>query len=162
MLTNMSKTRQLPALAVFLITTFAASAPGGWATTSSVASWYPGLHKPAWNPPSWIFGPVWTALYITIGVAAWLVWRRRAERSIGPAMTAWAVQLALNAGWSIVFFGLRQPGWAVVEISALWCAIAVTIALFARHSRSAAWLLVPYLAWVSFATVLNVAIWRLN
>ena len=158
----MSKTRQLASLAAFLILTFAACALGGWATSSSVASWYPALHKPAWNPPSWIFGPVWTALYITIGEAAWLVWRRRAERPIRPAMTAWAVQLALNAGWSIVFFGLRQPGWAVVEISALWCAIAVTIALFARHSRGAAILLMLYLAWVSFATVLNVAIWRLN
>jgi benzodiazapine receptor len=158
----MSKTRQFSALALFLISTLAAGALGGWATSSSVASWYPGLSKPAWNPPAWVFGPVWTALYISIGVAAWLVWRRREAGAVRGPMTAWAVQLALNAGWSVVFFGLRQPGWAVVEITALWCAIAVTICLFAQHSRAAALLLVPYLAWVSFATVLNVAIWRLN
>ena len=158
----MSKSRQFAALAVFVLLTFAAGALGGWATSASVASWYPGLQKPSWNPPSWVFGPVWTALYITIGVAAWLVWRRREAGGGRAALAAWSIQLALNAGWSVVFFGMRQPGWAVVEIAALWCAIAVTIGLFARHSRGAALLLVPYLAWVSFAAILNVTIWRVN
>lgn len=121
--------------------------------------WYAGLNKPAWNPPNWIFGPVWTTLYILMGVSAWLVWQRANSR---PALSMFLVQLALNALWTPVFFGLKQPGTAFAVILAMWSAIAATIAMFWNRSRTGAALLVPYLAWVSFATALNFAIWRLN
>lgn len=121
--------------------------------------WYAGLNKPAWNPPNWIFGPVWTTLYILMGVSAWLVWQRANSR---PALSMFLVQLALNALWTPVFFGLKQPGAAFAVILAMWSAIAATIALFWNRCRTGAALLVPYLAWVSFATALNFAIWRLN
>ena len=146
-------------LAAWVAVTFAAAAIGNWATGSSVGDWYGTLRKPSWTPPGWLFGPVWTVLYASMATAAWMVWRRVGW---GRATAAYGVQLALNAGWSVLFFGLRQPGWAAAEIIALWLAIAVTIALFARESKAAAWLLVPYLAWVTFAAALNVAIWRLN
>ena len=126
------------------------------------AEWYASLKKPSWNPPGWIFGPVWTALYAMMAVAAWLVWRRggfAAQR--GPLML-FLTQLALNAAWTPLFFGLRRPGVAFAEILLLWLAIAWTIGIFWRVHRVAAWLLAPYLAWVSFAAALNFALWRLN
>lgn len=121
--------------------------------------WYASLNKPSWNPPSWVFGPVWTTLYIAMGVSAWLVWRAGNARL---ALSVFLIQLLLNALWTPVFFGLKQPGAAFTVIVAMWCAIAATIALFWRHSRVASALLVPYLAWVSFASALNFALWRLN
>ncbi|MCO5297093.1 MAG: DUF2867 domain-containing protein [Fimbriimonadaceae bacterium] len=152
--------RQVAALIAFLVAAFAVAGLGGWATSSSVGTWFATLAKPSWNPPSWVFGPVWSVLYAAMAVAAWLVWRTR-PRTDAPLVAYW-VQLALNLGWSWLFFGLRAPGWALVEIVLLLGSIAVTRSLFARVSRVAGWLFVPYLGWVAFATALNAAIWWLN
>lgn len=121
--------------------------------------WYQGLNKPQWNPPNWIFGPVWTALYLMMGVSAWLVWQ---QLNAKPALGLFLLQLALNAAWTPVFFGLKQPGAALIIILAMWCAIAGTIASFWPRSRAAAYMLLPYLAWVTFASALNFKIWQLN
>lgn len=140
---------------------FAAAAAGSVATAASVGDWYPTLIKPAWTPPGWVFGPVWTVLYAAMAVAAWLVWRSStAVRE--SALMLFALQLALNVAWSWLFFGFKRIDLALVEILVLWAAIAVTIAAFARARVAAAWLLMPYLAWVSFAAVLNAALLGLN
>lgn len=152
--------RQVGALLGFLLGVFAAATIGGYATSGSVVNWYPALMKPSWNPPSWLFGPVWSALYTAMAIAAWLVWRERPE-SERPMILFW-IQLALNAFWSVVFFGLRSPGQAILVILALFLAIAATRSAFAKISPAAGWLLVPYLVWVAFASCLNVAIWLLN
>lgn len=123
--------------------------------------WYAGLRKPAWNPPAWVFAPVWTTLYLMMAVAAWQVWLR-AHRQRNRALKWWGIQLLLNGAWSWLFFGLHRPGWAFAEMSVLLLAIVITIRLFRRVRRSAAVLMTPYLAWVAFAWVLNLAIWRLN
>lgn len=132
---------------------------GGRATSSSVADWYPTLHKPSWTPPSWAFGAAWTPLYVAIAVAGVLVWDRD---GFGLAMVLWGVQLALNALWSAIFFGLRAPALALLEIGLLGAAVAACIVMFAPISALAAWLFVPYLAWVLFAGLLNYRIWQLN
>lgn len=124
--------------------------------------WYAGLNKPAWNPPGWLFGPVWSALYTMMAVAAWLVWRRGGFAAQRRPLGWFLAQLVLNAVWTPLFFGLHRPGVAFAEILLLWLAIAWTIAAFWRVHRTAAWLLAPYLAWVSFAAVLNGTLWRLN
>ena len=129
------------------------------ATTPEIDGWYQTLAKPSWNPPAGIFGPVWTTLFVMMGVAGWLVWQR--ATSIGP-LVLFGVQLVLNVGWSWIFFGWHQPGWAFVEIVVLWLAILATTLAFFRVSRLAGWLFVPYLAWVTFASVLNFTIWRMN
>ncbi len=132
-------------------------------TIPAIPSWYAGLVKPALNPPSWIFGPVWTALYAAMGIAAFLVWKNGWERKeVRMTLAVFGVQLFLNAIWSIIFFGLQNPGWALVDIVLLWFAIVWTIAVFYKISRPAAWLLVPYLLWTSFAVYLNYSIWALN
>ena len=128
----------------------------------SPGEWYATLSKPAWNPPGWIFGPVWSALYTMMAVAAWLVWRQGGWKQQRKALLVFLVQLVLNALWSPLFFGLHWPGLAFAEILLLWVAIAWTITVFLHVHRLAAWLLVPYLAWVSFAAVLNGTLWRLN
>lgn len=134
----------------------------GFVTSGSVETWYLTIEKPSFNPPGWVFGPVWTVLYLMIGVAAGLAFGRRRSSGTTNALVAFLVQLVLNGLWSIVFFGLHQPGWALVEIVVLWLAIGWTVRAFGRISKLAAWLLVPYWAWVSFATVLNASIWWLN
>lgn len=149
----------LAALFVSLLLSFAAAALGGIATASSVSSWYAGLAKPHWTPPDWLFGPVWTLLYTMMAVSAYLVWCRAGW---GRPLQVYLLQLALNAAWSFAFFGLRSPLAGVVVIAGLAAAIAGTIRLFAPVSRAAAWLLVPYLAWVLFAGCLNAAIWLRN
>jgi len=149
-------------LIVFVAACLLVGSLGAISTASSVDTWYPGVTKPSWNPPNSVFGPVWTTLFIMMGVSVWLVWRRRHESETRVAMIFFGGQLMLNALWSALFFGAQRPGWAAVEIVVLWLAIAGTIAIFARISKPAAWLLVPYLVWVSFATALNFAIWRLN
>lgn len=146
----------------FVAGCFVVAAIGGLSTASSVDGWYRTLERPSWNPPNWIFGPVWTLLYLMMGIAAGLVWQHRREANVRPAMALFGVQLALNLAWSLIFFGMRQPGLAAVEIVVLWLAIVATIVAFKRHSKAATGLLVPYLAWVSFAAVLNMTIWRLN
>lgn len=122
-------------------------------------AWFDALDKPAWNPPSWLFAPVWIVLYLLMGIAAWVVWRRG-----GGAVTLilWGLQLALNAGWSPLFFGLHRPDLAVVDIALLWVVLAATVIAFWRVSSLSGALLVPYLVWLTFASALNVVIWRLN
>ncbi|MEP6670607.1 MAG: TspO/MBR family protein [Chthoniobacter sp.] len=159
---ELSKKHHWLALFVLIFATFGLSAFGTLAVTSSLSVWYPSLAKPSWNPPSAVFGPVWTVLYLMMAVAAWLVWRRGSEAEVVPAMTAYFGQLVLNILWSLIFFGLKAPGWAVFDIVVLWVAIIVAIAQFGKVSRIAAWLLVPYLAWVTFASLLNITIWRMN
>ena len=135
----------------------------GFATARGVATWYPTLAKPSFNPPAWVFGPTWTVLYILMGVALFLVWRQGlGTDGVKLALTVFAVQLVLNALWSIIFFGMQSPAWAFVEIILLWLAIVATLWAFWRVIPAAGWLLVPYLAWVSFAAVLNGSIWILN
>jgi len=135
----------------------------GLATARGVREWYPDLTKPSFNPPSWVFAPVWTALYLAMGVAAWLVWRKGLETpGVRVALFAFLVQLALNGLWSLLFFGLQSPGLALAEIVILWAAIGVTTVLFFRQAAVAGWLMAVYWAWVTFAAVLNASIWRLN
>ncbi len=132
-------------------------------TRQSVGTWYRALERPAFTPPSWLFGPVWTALYLMMGVAAFLVWRRGwAARSVRVALALFVIQLALNGAWSPVFFGLRSPAGGLVVIAFLWVAIVLTLVRFRAVSALAAWLLVPYLLWTTFATVLNASICALN
>ena len=132
-------------------------------TTPSIAGWYATLVRPALNPPAWVLGPVWTTLFALMGIAAFLVWKKGLGRKdVKIALGIFIGQLVLNTLWSIIFFGLHNPGAAFVEIIFLWFAILATIAVFARISKPAAWLLPPYLAWVSFAMYLNYTIWVLN
>jgi benzodiazapine receptor len=131
-------------------------------TASSVKSWYLTLEKPAINPPSWVFGPVWTALFLLMGYALYLVWTAKTEKSKKWAYVIFGGQLVLNTLWSIIFFGFQNPGLACVEIWILWLAILANIVVFYRINRWAGYLLVPYIAWVSFAIYLNYSIWRLN
>lgn len=149
-------------LAVFIVVCFGAAGLGSWFTTPSLDSWYAELRKPAWNPPSWIFAPVWSALYLLMAIAAWLVWRRAGFTSGGRALALFAVQLVLNVAWSALFFGMHNPGAAFIDIVLLWLAIAATISAFRQFTPAAAWMLAPYLAWVTFAGALNFTIWRLN
>jgi tryptophan-rich sensory protein len=158
----MAARRQALVLVAFIAVCLAVGALGGAITATSVGSWYQHLRKPSFNPPDWVFGPVWTALYIAMAVAAWRVWRRLGLWEARFALTLFAGQLALNLGWSVLFFGLRQIGLALIEITVLLIAIASTAFAFARTDRAAALLLVPYLTWVAFAATLNWVIWRLN
>ncbi len=146
----------------FLVAVFLVAGVGGWFTSMGVSDWYLTLNKPSWNPPSWLFGPVWTVLYIAMAVAAWLVWKDAGFDGARAALTLWGVQLVLNLAWSGLFFALRSPGWALVEILALWVSILATTVLFFGYSVWAGALMVPYLLWVTFASVLNGTIVRLN
>jgi translocator protein len=123
-------------------------------------AWYAGLAKPAWTPPSWVFGPVWTILYIAIAAAGWLVWHR--ARRMTTALWFWSAQIVLNAAWSWLFFGLQRPGLALADIGLLLAAIAGFILAARRESPAAAGLFMPYLLWVGYASALNLAIWRMN
>jgi tryptophan-rich sensory protein len=146
----------------WLIACFSVAALGGWWTAQSVRDWYPTLIKPSWNPPSWVFGPVWTVLYAMMAVAAWLVSRQSGEVSVRGPILLFTAQLGLNLAWSAIFFGWQRPGAAFAEILALWLTIAATVLAFRRVHRAAAALLLPYWLWVSFAAALNGTIWRLN
>ena len=132
----------------FVAVCFVAAAIGSWFTAASVKSWYPTLLKPAGTPPAWVFGPVWSTLYLLMGTAAWLVWRQRTAADVRLALVLFFAQLALNATWSFVFFGLQEPGLALLEIVALLAAIIATMTNFAQLSRLAFWLMAPYAAWV--------------
>lgn len=138
-------------------------ATSGFFTISGVESWYQTIQKPSWNPPNWIFGPVWTTLYVMMGIALFLVWKEDTSEELKKiAIGLFAVQLTLNFFWSFIFFNQQQPGWALVEIIAMWFFILLTIFAFAQVNKTAAWLLVPYISWVSFASILNYTIWQLN
>jgi tryptophan-rich sensory protein len=164
--------RSLFGLMAFLAATYLVAGVSSAFTVSAIPGWYAALAKPSYNPPNWLFGPVWTLLYALMAVAAWLVWRlpdvpfrRGVPGVLGKRRVAlfwFGVQLIANFLWSFVFFGHRQLGLSVVEIAFLGFAVAVTMLLFFRLSKAAGWLFVPYFAWVSFAAVLDVAIWRLN
>ena len=147
-------------LAGWLALCFAAAAVGGTATDTG--PWYDALAKPSWNPPSWVFGPVWSTLYAMMGVAAWMVGRERGFGGARGALALFGVQLALNVLWSVLFFGIRRPDLAFAELVVLWAAILGTLLAFRRVRPLAGWLLLPYLAWVTFAGVLNFTIWRMN
>jgi tryptophan-rich sensory protein len=144
---------------VWLLVCFAAPALG---SAAGPGEWYARLAKPSWNPPGWLFGPVWTLLYAMMAVAAWMIWRRGGWRAQRLALGLFLTQLGLNALWTPLFFGQHRPDLALIDIAALWLAIVATLVAFARVHRPAAALLVPYLAWVSFATFLNFTLWRLN
>lgn len=156
------RTRDYLALAGFLLLCLLVSAAGGAITATSVGGWYQDLEKPPFNPPDWVFAPVWTTLYVFMAVAAWRVWRSGPWAETRLALSAWGAQLALNLAWSFLFFGLKSLGGAFLEVLVLLAAIVVTAGLFRRHDAWAALLFVPYIAWVAFATVLNGALWHLN
>ena len=135
----------------------------GFFTATGVESWYQTIARPTWNPPGWIFGPVWTTLYVMMGISLFLVWKEDTSVELKKiAIALFTVQLVLNFFWSFIFFNQHQIGWALVEIIAMWVFILLTIFAFAQVNKAAAWLLVPYISWVSFATILNYTIWQLN
>lgn len=149
--------RAIGALLLFFLLSFAAASTGYFFPPGD---WYASLSRPAFAPPNWVFGPVWTVLYILIAIAGWLVWRAQGWRS--PLLALWLVQMGLNALWTPIFFGLNQLGLALAEIIMLWIAIATCVVAFHRPVPLASWLMLPYLAWVSFALLLNAGFWWLN
>lgn len=149
-------------LVVSIAVSFAAGGIGSIATVNNIPTWYAALEKPWFNPPNWVFGPVWSTLYLLIGIALYLVWTAESELSKKRAYVLFATQLVLNTLWSLVFFGLHQPWLAVAVIAGLLVAIVLTMREFKRFSRAAMWLFVPYAAWVCFASVLNLAVAILN
>ncbi|MBK1696415.1 TspO/MBR family protein [Rhodovibrio salinarum] len=146
-------------LIVSVVLALAAAASGA---IFKPGSWYKALAKPPWRPPDWLFGPVWMILYGMMAVAAWMVYEAAGFAGAGTALGIYFVHLLLNAGWSAVFFGMKSPGWGLVEVVGLWASIVATIVAFLPISTTAALLLLPYLVWVSFAAVLNHRIWQLN
>lgn len=154
-------TRTWVGLIGWLLASFAAGAVGALATRQA-REFYAGLVKPTWAPPGWLFGPVWTALYLLMGVAAWLVWREAGWAGAAGALSLFLVQLVCNALWSWFFFAWRRGGLAFADVVLLLGLIVATLLAFARVHRLAALLLLPYLAWVVFATALTYAVWRAN
>ena len=157
-----SRLIDLLGLALFVVLCLGIGALGAWVVASSVDDWYADLAKPFFTPPNEVFGPVWTLLYVLMAVAAWRVWRTADRDTRRGPLTLFALQLALNLGWTVVFFGLQKIGAALATIVVLDVGVAVTALAFRTIDRPAALLMLPYLAWVAFATVLNIAIWRLN
>jgi translocator protein len=152
----MSRVGSTALLAASLLLVFAVAAIGGRATSGGLRGWYDGLDKAPWNPPGWVFGPAWTVLYVLMAVAAWLVARTGLEqRAVQVALALYLAQLALNLGWSLLFFGARAPGWALLDIAVLCVMVTATMVAFWRVDATAGWLLLPYLAWIVFATTLN-------
>jgi tryptophan-rich sensory protein len=157
-----SRTKKLAIFALLLAACLGVGQLGAWLTRPRIDTWYATLVKPAWTPPDLAFPIVWTALYVMMAVAAWFLWLRSRPGEARWPLVLFAVQLALNLLWSVLFFGLRSPGAALIGIAALITALAATILSFQRISTLAAWLLIPYLLWTCFAAALNFAIWRLN
>jgi len=154
--------RTVLGLLAFVAAVLAVAALSGLSVARAGPDWYGALSKPSWTPPAWLFGPVWTVLYLMMATAAWLVWRRHGLSGAAVPLGLFAVQLALNAAWSPVFFGLHAVGWGVAVIVALWVAVLATMFAFWRVVPVAGWLLVPYQLWITFAGALNLAIWRMN
>lgn len=148
-------------LIVFFAVCLGAGGLGSFFTAGGVRDWYPKLRKPPGTPPSWVFGPVWTTLYVLMAISAWLVWREFGHGAF-PALLFFFAQLALNVAWSGIFFGSRMPGVAFAEIVILWLAILFTTFVFYSLLPISALLLIPYLLWVAYASYLNWGIWRLN
>ncbi|HEX9797653.1 MAG TPA: TspO/MBR family protein [Anaerolineales bacterium] len=162
---NLTKTspRDLWRLIVALALPLLVGGLGGWVTAGPVQTWYPTMIKPSWNPPPWLFAPVWTALYFLMGWAAWRIWRLGLDQpAVRRALAFFGLQLAFNLGWSLLFFGLQRTDLALLEIGVLLALIIVTFVRFRALDRLAGWLLVPYLLWTMFATALNAAVWGLN
>jgi translocator protein len=163
-----SASAQSGAFVVAVALPFVAALIGNIATLSSLSTWYTSLKKPSWNPPQSVFGPVWTVLYLTMGIASWLVWRRSATASrarraeIQRTLAVYGLHLGFNALWPVLFFGLRRLDWAFVELVALWSLVLTTLVRFYRINPVAGWLLVPYQLWTTFAALLNAVLWRLN
>lgn len=155
-------TRSIVGLILWVGFCLGAAALGSLLTRPSIAGWYDLLAKPAWTPPNWVFGPVWTALYIMMGVAAWMVWARSGFAFTTLPLALFFIQLALNVAWSAFFFGLKMPGLAFLDIVLLWLAILATLVAFWRVTPTAGLLLLPYWIWVTYASTLNLAIWRMN
>ncbi len=147
---------------ISLVVCNGAGAIGAAFTFSAIPVWYAGLNKPWFNPPAWVFGPAWTALYVLMAVALYSVWVKKEFSKAKNAYFLFSIQLVLNALWSIIFFGMKSPGLAFLEIIFLWLAIGLTAKEFYKISKPAAYLLLPYLAWVSFAALLNFSVWTLN
>jgi tryptophan-rich sensory protein len=154
--------KNLIALAISISLCLLAGGLGAMATTPEIDGWYQTIEKPSWNPPSDVFGPVWTTLYVLMGVSAWSVWKPKGLKAAAIPLLLFGLQLILNVAWSWIFFGLHQPGWAFAEIVVLWAAITATAIAFFKTSQPAGWLMLPYWAWVTFASVLNFSIWQLN
>lgn len=146
----------------FIAVSFAAAGIPQLIWDTQPDDWYRNLEKPAFNPPSWVFGPVWTVLYILMGTAAWLVWRKYPVRPVWFPLTLFFIQLVLNAAWTPLFFTFHELALAFAELVVLWLAILATTAAFFRVSPLAGWLMVPYLVWTAFAAVLNYTLWQLN
>lgn len=158
-----SKIGNILKLIIAIAVSVSAGGIGSVFTTPSITGWYAELIKPEIAPPNWVFGPVWTTLFILMGIAAFLVWKKGFDRAgVKTALGIFLGQLVFNTLWSVIFFGLHSPGGAFVEIVFLWLSILATILAFVKISRPAAWLLLPYILWVSFAAYLNFAIWTLN
>jgi len=150
-------------LAASILICLTAGLIGAVFTIDSVQTWYKTIEKPSYSPPNWVFGPVWTILYVLMGVSAYLIWVKGLEKKeVRTALMFFALQLILNALWSILFFGMRNPFYGLIEIVFLWAAIAITIQKFYKISRTAAYLQIPYICWVSYAAFLNYGIWRMN
>ena len=149
---------------VFLLMCLGAQLTGSFLTLPAIRSgWYAGLQKPFFNPPDWVFGPVWTALYFTLALAAWMVWKLESEDPlVKPALLLFFAQLIFNVLWPAFFFSMQRPGWALLEITLLWALGLYMAMVFFRINRRAGLLLIPYLGWVLYAFVLNAAIWWLN
>ena len=158
----MTLTQQGLALAVSVGICLGAAGIGSMLTIPSLGSWYAALRKPRWTPPNWLFGPVWTALYLCMAVAAWLIWRPGGFSAAALPLALFVLQLALNVFWSGIFFRLRRPGVAFLEVVILWISILATTIAFRSVSATASWLMVPYLAWVTYASALNAAVWQMN
>ena len=151
--------RLIIAIAIPLLVGFTS----GFFTTTGPGTWYQAIEKPNWNPPGWVFAPVWTTLYVMMGVSLFFIWKANVviyKKRV--ALVLFAFQLVLNFFWSFIFFRLEEPGWALIEIIILWIAILVTIFSFSSINKLSAWLLVPYISWVTFAAILNYTIWSLN
>ena len=149
-------------LVVSIVVCYGVAAIGGVATAGAVDGWYRDVVKPAWNPPNWVFAPVWSFLYFTMAISSWLVWKADRITATRPALAWFGFHLVLNAAWSLLFFGMKRFDLAMIEIVLLWFSIAISIGLYYRVSKLAATLLIPYWLWVTFASCLNYAIWSLN
>jgi tryptophan-rich sensory protein len=158
----MTTPQKIGAFLLSLIIPLAVGGISGLFTVSAIPGWYQTIQKPSWNPPNWVFGPVWTTLYALMGIAMYLIWIQPRTEQRQRALYLNAAQLILNFFWSLIFFNLHAIGWALIEIIILWVMIVQTMFAYDRVYKPAAWLLLPYIVWVTFATILNGTIWWLN